>query len=160
MYCVHLPQENTIPPFDSDQYSGHSKAPPTRHKISSAYTSTSMNVFWLEYCITESVPNTTVWRHWLHIELSNGSQGSNTLTVSNVHFGGFFQHNFLYDLTMPLNCERKFQHICKYVDFAVICDNLKKKHHDLQIIYYVCLFTVKSFNSNLHFQYTTPCSFF
>lgn len=53
---------------------------------------------------------------------------------------------------MPLNCERKCQHICKYGDVTVICDNLKKKRTRFANIYYVCPFTVKSFNSKLYFS--------
>lgn len=59
---------------------------------------------------------------------------------------------------MPLNCERKCQHICKYGDVTVICDNLKKKEHDLQIFIMYVRLQLKALTLTCIFLYTTPCS--
>lgn len=142
MYCLYLPQGNTIPPFDSDRYLGHSRAPPTRHKISFAYTSTSMKGVLIRILYYKSVTNTTVWRHILHIELSNGSQGSNLLSVNKIHSGYLFQYNFY--MIWQCHCTVK-ENFNKFVNM-LIC-NMRQyflKRTWFANIYYVCLFTGKA----------------
>lgn len=142
MYCLYLPQGNTIPPSDSGRYLGHSRAPPTRHKISFAYTSTSMKGVLIRILYYKNVTNTTVWRHILHIALSNGSQGSNTLSVNKIHSGYFFQYNFY--MIWQCHCTVK-ENFNKLVNM-LIC-NMRQyflKRTWFANIYYVCLFTGKA----------------
>lgn len=52
---------------------------------------------------------------------------------------------------MPLNCERKCQHICKYGDVTVICDNLRKKNM-------ICKYYSKLYFSIYHSLFITLAS--